>query len=356
MLHLATSLALLALAALSGFAASALGLPLPFMLGPLAVSALVATLIPERLPDGYRFPEPVRLAFIAIIGLMIGAQVTPALFAEAHHYALTLGAVTLFVGLAHGIGYAVFRHVGGYDSTTAFYASTPGGLYESIEMGEAAGADMTRLMMQQFLRVIAVVTMLPFGLSLWLGEPVGSAGGMSLARAEVPWSDLPLVALAGLGGLALGRALRLPAWQLTGPMALTAALSLSGYLGFEIPQWLVNLAQMILGTALGMRFTGLSRGLLLRGAGLAAVSVLGMLTLGVALAAALHTLTSESVDVLIISLAPGGVTEMALVALSLNANPAFVTLHHIYRILLTVLVIGAVTKFRPARRAAPPDQ
>lgn len=351
-----TTLALLVLAGLSGVGARGIGLPLPFLIGPLITSALIATLLTARLPAGYRFPEPVRLVFIAIIGLMIGAQVTPALFSEAHHYALTLGAVTVFVGLAHGIGYAVFRLLGGYDRVTAFYASTPGGLYESIEMGTAAGADMTRLMMQQFLRIIAVVTLLPFGLSLWLGEPVGSAAGMSLARAEVPWSDLPLIVLAGLGGLALGRALRLPAGQMTGPMAVAAVLSLTGWLGFEIPQWLINVAQMVLGTALGMRFTGLSRGLLLRGAGLAVVAVLGMLAVGVGLAAGLHAMTGEPVDVLVISLAPGGVTEMALVALSLSANPAFVTLHHIYRILLTVLVIGAVTKLRPLRRAAPPDR
>jgi membrane AbrB-like protein len=353
---LVTTLLLLAIAGLSGVGAQAAGVPLPFLIGPLVVSALIATVLPERLPDGYRFPEPVRLAFIAIIGLMIGAQVTPALFSEAHNYALTLGAVTLFVGLAHGLGYGVFRWLGGYDSVTAFYASTPGGLYESIEMGTAAGADVTRLMMQQFLRIIAVVTLLPFGLSLWLGAPVGSAAGMSLARAEVPWSDLPLIMLACLGGLALGWVLRLPAGQMTGPMAVAAALSLSGLLGFEIPQWLVNLAQVILGTALGMRFTGLNRGLMLRGAGLAVVSVAGMLAVGVSLAAGLHAMTGEPVDVLVISLAPGGVTEMALVALSLSANPAFVTLHHIYRILVTVLVIGTVTKLRRAPRAAPPDR
>jgi membrane AbrB-like protein len=223
-------------------------------------------------------------------------------------------------------------------------------------MGTAAGADVTRLMMQQFLRIIAVVTLLPFGLSLWLGAPVGSAAGMSLARPEVPWWDLPLIALAGLGGLVLGRGLRLPAGQLTGPMAVAAALSLSGLIGFDIPQWLANLAQVILGTALGMRFTGLSRGLMLRGAGLAVVAVSGMLVVGLGLAAGLHAVTAEPIDVLVISLAPGGVTEMALVALSLQANPAFVTLHHIYRILLTVLVIGTLTRLRSARPAAPPDR
>ena len=35
---------------------------------------------------------------------------------------------------------------------------------------------------------------------------------------------------------------------------------------------------------------------------------------------------------------------MALVALSLNANPAVVTLHHLYRIILTVVQLSWVTK------------
>ncbi|MBC7181122.1 MAG: AbrB family transcriptional regulator, partial [Roseovarius sp.] len=105
----ATTLFLLALSTLSGFAGQTIGLPLPFMLGPLAISALIATALPERLPTGYRFPQKLRLMFIAIIGLMIGAQVTPALFTEAHHYALTFGAVTVFVGLAHAMGYTIFR-------------------------------------------------------------------------------------------------------------------------------------------------------------------------------------------------------------------------------------------------------
>jgi uncharacterized membrane protein AbrB (regulator of aidB expression) len=35
---------------------------------------------------------------------------------------------------------------------------------------------------------------------------------------------------------------------------------------------------------------------------------------------------------------------MALIALSLNANPAFVTLHHVYRIILTVFVLTWVAR------------
>ena len=314
-------------------------MPLPYMLGPLAISGFIATVLPRHLPSDYSFPNWLRTVFIAIIGLMIGLQVTPDLFADSARFLASVLALVVFVLLAFVYNFQVYRRIGGYDRATAFYSSSPGGLYESLAMGEAGGADVSRLILQQFLRVIVVVTLLPIGLSLWLGASVGSAGGMSLARPSVPLETLPLIFLTGGAGIVLGKLLRLPAGQLTGPMALAAGLSLTGLVPLDIPQWLVNDAQIVIGTALGMRFTGLSRTLVLRGLGLSLLSVGGMFVIAAVLALLLVPVTGESFDVMLISFAPGGVTEMALVALSLQANPAFVTLHHIIRILLTVVVL-----------------
>ena len=337
MSRLIATILLIGISALAGLGAEWFGLPLPYLLGPLAITAFIATALPKVLPADYAFPNWLRTIFIAVIGLMIGAQVTPQLFADAGRLVASLGALVAFVIIALAYNYAIFRRLGGYDRATAFYASTPGGLYESLAMGEAAGADMPRLILQQFLRVIVVVTVLPIGLSLWLGAPVGSAGGMTLARPSVPLNTLPMIVIAGAAGIVAGKVLRLPAGQLTGPMAVAALLSLTGLWPLDIPQWLVNDAQIIIGTALGMRFTGLSRALILRGLGLSLVSVGGMLVVAAGFAALLAPLAGEGFDVMLISFAPGGVTEMALVALSLQANPAFVTLHHIVRILITVI-------------------
>lgn len=325
----------------AGFAAQALGLPLPFMLGPLVVSGLLATAGQRHLPRDFPGLAALRIVFIAVIGLMIGEQIRPELFHDASRLALSFAALTVFVGLALAWNYTVFRRLGGYDTATAFYSSTPGGLYESIAFGEEAGADPARLILQQFLRVIMTVTILPIALSLWTGAPVGSAGGMSLARADVPWSNLPLIALAIAGGIGLGIVLRLPARQLTGPMAAGMILSMVLGINLDIPQWLVNLAQIVVGTALGMRFKGIAARLILRGMGLSVLSVGGMLILAALMAFLLAPLTGLDFDVMLISFAPGGVTEMALVALSLQANPAVVTLHHIYRIILTIIGLVA---------------
>jgi membrane AbrB-like protein len=341
MAHIFVTFGLICLGALTGWGASLFGLPLPYLIGPLVICALIATALPHHLPEGYAFSHRLRQVFIGVIGLMIGAQVTPELVASAPEFAVTFTALALFIGVCLVYNFWVFRILGGYDRVTAFYSSSPGGLYESLALGEAAGGNVARLTLQQFLRVIIVVTALPVGLSLWLGEPVGSAGGVTLARDDVPWTDLPFIVMAGAAGYFGGKLMRFPAAQLTGPMAAAAILSVTGIFHVDIPIWLVNIAQIVVGCALGMRFTGLSRGLILRGAGLSLLSVGGMLALAMVFAVGVVQFVEEPLDVLLISFAPGGVTEMSLVALSLQANPAFVTLHHIFRILMTVVWLMA---------------
>ena len=69
-----------------------------------------------------------------------------------------------------------------------------------------------------------------------------------------------------------------------------------------------------------------------------------MMGLGIGFSVALHAITGIEFLHLMISFAPGGVAEMSIIALSLAANPALVSLHHIIRILLTVVEMGLLTR------------
>lgn len=344
------TLILTALSGLGGALAAWLHTPLPFMLGSLLTSGAIALFFNRHLPSDYKFPMQFRTLFMIIIGVMIGTRVTPEVIRALPNYLTSFALLTLFVVAAHGFNYAVFRRLGGYDRPTAFYSATPGGLMESIAMGEEAGADIAILTMQQFLRIIAVITLVPIGLSLWYGAPVGSASGQTLARAGADLHALPMVVITGLVGLYLGRAIHLPAAQLTGPLLAAAVVTVTGLADLPIPQWVINLCQIVVGASLGMRFAGLKGRTMVRASWLALISVAGMLGLGLICALILRPLTGLHLDVLLISFAPGGVTEMALVALSLHANPAIVTLHHIYRIILTVVEMGLMARISARRQ------
>lgn len=346
MRFLALTTVLVALAACGGQLATWAHLPMPWMLGSLIVTALVVLLwAPAPLQD-YHFPNGLRSVFVALIGVMIGSQVTPDLLAQAPGLALTLGALALFIACAHTANYLIFRHLGGYDRATAFYSGTPGGLMESIMMGEAAGADIRILTAQQFLRIICVITILPLGLSLWLGVPVGSASGMALSPDAAPVSpvNVVLICVAAVLGLVLARWVHLPAAQLTGPMLLAGLATMTGVLDLHLPFWLIAVAQLMIGLTLGLRFKGTNAALLRRCVWLSLTSVAVMLVIGAGFAGALFWITGIPFLNLLISFAPGGVAEMSIVALSLAANPAFVSLHHIARILMTVIEMPLIAR------------
>ncbi len=346
------TLGLCLIGAVGGALAQRLHIPLPWMLGSLITSAICLIFTQNNLLKDYSFPLKIRTGFIALIGVMIGTQVTPSLLTQLTVLPYTFVGLVTFVVIAHLGNYLIFRKIGGHSPATAFYSGTPGGLMESILMGEAAGANITVLTVQQFLRIVLVIGLVPTALSLWLGAPVGSAAGVSAGVAMgQPFSPLSLVliALVAAAGLLLANRIKLPASHLIGPLVLSGGLTLTGLVDLHLPNWLIAAAQVVVGTSLGLRFKGVSLRLLRRSVGLAFLSVSFMLILGAILSAILAQLTGIPVLHLIISFAPGGVTEMSLIALSLAANPALVSLHHVLRILMTVVIMGIL-----ARRVLPP--
>jgi hypothetical protein len=344
--HIAFTAFLLALGGLGGAVMAWFGTPLPYMLGSLTASALAVAIGQRHFPTGYQFPMKFRMIFVGVIGTLIGAQLTPDVVALLPLMLVSIPAVAAFVLGAHGMNYMIFRRLGGYDRATAYYSGSPGGLFESILFGEDAGADVRILTLMQFLRIIVVVTLVPVGMSIWEGHPVGSAGGMSFAPGANGWLDIPVVLAVAVVGLLLGEKLKLPAAQLIGPLIVAGVLATSGAVTIAAPGWLVAVAQVVLGTGLGIRFVGMTRGMFVRGMGLSVISVSAMMALGLALAVSVHVATGLPTDMLVVSFAPGGVVEMGLIALSIAANPAIVTLHHLVRILFTVGEMSLVHKRR----------
>ncbi|MFD2741189.1 AbrB family transcriptional regulator [Sulfitobacter aestuarii] len=332
----------------AGWLAHLTPVPLPYLLGSLMMTGVIATSLPNALPNGYSFPQRVRTVFIAIIGLTIGARVTSELTSDLDEMVYSLIAVSLFVLLAHMVNYQIFRRLGKMDRITAFFAAAPGGLIESVTLGETAGADTKHIVMQQFLRIIFVIALVPIAMSLWTGHPVGSAGEMDTATEDsLPATGIVLLLSTSLVGMLIAGILRLPAWELTGPLIAAAALNFVGVGAPTVPSWLLNISQIVIGVSLGVRFSGFSRRIIVQGLWLSAASVSIMLVIGGILAFLVLPLTDQPFSVLLIAFSPGGVTEMGLIALSLHANPAFVTLHHIYRITLTVLLLGFGAKHLP---------
>ena len=115
------TIALLALGGLGGFIASLTLMPLPWMLGALIATAGFTIARPDSLPNTYKFPMLLRMLFIAVIGVMIGAQVTPNLVVRAPLMIMSLVGLSVFVPIGFMANFWIFRRLVGYDRATAFF-------------------------------------------------------------------------------------------------------------------------------------------------------------------------------------------------------------------------------------------
>ncbi|MEM0990636.1 MAG: AbrB family transcriptional regulator [Pseudomonadota bacterium] len=338
--------AAVAIAFVGGVFASLIGTPLPWLLGAMVATAAALAAGLKIGGQDLSFPQLPRMAFITVIGVAIGGTASPQMLAELANWWPSLAMVMVFVGIAQVINYQIFRRLAGYDKPTAYYCATPGGLIESVQLGEEAGGNATLLTVQHFSRIAITVSLVPLIYWVMRGEAVGSAAGVSMENGAPlgPVDALILAACALLGGWG-GRRVGLPAAIITGPIILSALAHGTGLTEAQLPDWLIAVAQLVIGLGLAMRFRGMTRALLLQGIGLGLLTVSVMLTLGAGMAAMLDAAGDHAFQVLLMCFAPGGVVEMGLIALSLGVSPMMVTLHHIVRIGFTVVAVPLAARW-----------
>lgn len=314
----------LAIGAVGGLIFHLVGLPLAWMLGPLVANLLVSA----RGVD-VRVPERLREAFLGVLGLVLGSQVTPELAARVLEWPLSMALLLVGVAASTAAAAAWYRRCG-FDSVSAWFASAPGAMTAMILMGEKCGGEPRRIAIAQSLRVVLVVLILPP--LFWAYEGAAANGEPAVRTLQDPWLLLALPALIPLGHL-----LKLPSPTLLAPLVFTALLSGFDIATLRLPDWGMNLMLWVLGSAIGSRFRGLSSARLGRYLFEAFVATLVALAVLALFAELIHRLVGVPRDVALLALAPGGIGEMAILAVALDLDPVFVAFHHLLRMVALML-------------------
>jgi uncharacterized protein len=338
----------LVLGALGGATFAALNLPLPWMLGALAVTTLASVGGLEL-----RVPELLRRPMIAVLGAMLGTTFTPERLDAALSWLPSLAALPLYVVVVGGLIFLYLRRCSDFDPTSAFFAASPGGLSEMIALSDQLGGDQRRVSLVHGARLLFIVSTVPFLARMFGYEPPDRPSGLELAFDA---TDLGLLAALGAGGYLLARWLRLPAATFVGPLLGSAAAHLLGWIAVDPPDVLMALAQLVLGSAVGARFSGTPLALVGRTLLLGAGATVIMLLITLAFGGALSALTGNPLTLLLLAFIPGGFTEMSLIALAMGVDPAFVVTHHSVRVFLVVLIaLPAFAWLKRAGRLEPAD-
>ena len=328
----------------------ALGLPLPFLFGPMLM-CLCAALLGAPL-KGF---GQVSVAARTILGVAVGASITPQLFSELPRMAASIAIIPVYIAVIGLVGVPFFRRIWGFDAPTAYYAAMPGGLQDMVIFGTEAGGNPRALSLIHATRVLLVVTLAPFILTHFYGAALSNPIGAPIK--DVPIHELGLVVIAALVGWKGGEKLGLFGASILGPMIVTAALSLSGLIHIRPPAEAILAAQFFIGCGIGVHFTGITWSELSRVviAAIAYVFLLAALAALVALIVA--TLALGHPTEAFLAFAPGGQAEMTVLAIVTGADLGFVVTHHLTRIVLVIVgaPLAASLMGRRARRSRPED-
>ncbi len=316
-----------------------LKLPLPWFLGALTAClvASVANLPVQR-------PSPLSIPMRAVLGVAVGSAYTPALLDRLPGMAGSLLLLIPFMLVVIAMGMLFYERVGRFDRPTAFYSAVPGGLTDMTTMAEESGANVRAVILIQASRILMIVFALPLWLQWHDGLEVSRAFATRVRLAEIWPSDALIMIALGWGGWWTARRLGLAGAPIVGPMLASGTAHALGFTLTKVPLEILIIAQVSVGTMLGCQF----RGLTLR-------EFTGTMTWGIAYALFLVAVTAavastvadltgfDPVSVLL-AFAPGGQTELNLLAYVLGLDVAYVALHHLMR--LAIVILGAQMIFR----------
>jgi membrane AbrB-like protein len=343
---------LLALAA--ALACTWMHVPLPWMIGPL-----VATAVSSMRGAPTQSWNPLRNTAQWTIGTALGLYFTPQVAGLlASLWWVIVLAVVWALALGWSFGVWMYRRertrLGGTEHqqrATCYFAGSIGGASEMTLLSEREGARTDLVAASHSVRLLAVTILVPFAFTF------SGLHGIDLAPPGprvVDWGGLALLAAAtGLGALAMERTGRPNPWFL-GALLVALGLTTFGINLSALPQWLTNLAQLVIGVSLGVRFEARFVHTAPRWLLSVLLGTLGMIVLSAGFAALLAMGTGVHPATMILGTSPGGITEMAITAKVLQLGVPMVTALQVCRLVAVLVLVGPLFRWRYGRGTGKP--
>lgn len=307
-------------------------LPLPFLFGPM-FACLFAALLGVKMQGAGQ----VSIGARTVLGVAVGASVTPALLDQLPLMAMTLALIPVYVIIIGLIGVSFFHRICGFDRITSYYAAMPGGFQDMVAFGQEAGGNGRSLSLIHATRVLIIVTLVPILLTGPLGVSLDNPIGVP--AASLPLHEMVIMLTIALIGWKGGEQIGLFGASILGPLILAVALSLGDVIHHRPPAEAILFAQFFIGMGIGMYYRGVTMVELRRD--VASGAAFALILAGLAACFTLLAFRFGSAPLLeaFLSFSPGGQAELTVLAIVAGADLGFIVIHHVTR--MVFVIIGA---------------
>ncbi len=321
------------------------GLKLRLPAGAL-IGSMLATAVLNVAFESACMPPELKFYTQVATGVYIGAKISRENLRELREIiwpALLL--VVIMLAFAVGVGGFIYS-ISDMTIATALFAMAPAGITDMTLASMDYDAESSVVALIQTLRIIFTISILPSVIK-WVHshrrtEVSGPAqeAPASAARKKT-WADLGLTFLIGLLFGGLGKYLGFPGGAIAFSMIGCSAFNLATNRGY-MPLNLRRFIQMFAGALIGCTVGRAQIIQILNLRGVTVIAIVSFLLLNLLAAAVISRIFHMDIVTALFACAPGGVTDMALIAEDLGADSVRVAGMHMVRLVGIVAVYPTI--------------
>ena len=321
----------------SAIVADYFAIPLAWMLGPMIITSLAAL-------SGLKIKMP-KLALssiLIILGLHIGNYIDQNLFNQMINWIWTSVIMLIYIIVCIFIVSKYLQKYSGYGQKASIFSAAPGALGPLMILAENEKIDLSQVATSHLIRLIIIITVIPFIV-------VNNAVTETIIIDDFNYMDqnhlnLFFLVVASLIFIYIFDKIKIPAALLSGTLFASGLLQITDIASYKLPDASINFCLLILGASVGCRFAEKTVKEIANNSlhSLVATTILVLLSLVAAYTATFFVDTN--ILTLILSFSPGGIYEVAVIAIAFDLEPDFVAFHHIIRLLFILFMVPVILK------------
>ena len=334
-------LATLLLSVMGTIIAIYINIPLPFLLGPLIILT-ASSIFRIKITSIASLHKPV----FFLLGIYLGATLFKSSQLISFEIMNSLLLMLIFNILAVFIGSWYFIKFAKYTKTEAVFTALPGLLAYIASYLVEYKIPFEKVVIPHAIRVIVVVTMMPFLYSVIANRQVSSSIDVidfTIPQLEVLHS-LVIISICAIPILIIFKKLRIVNFYFLAGMITATLMYYLGFVSAELPNSGLQIILVFIGIMIGTRLSKVPYKQLIKYSGIGIISTILLIIVTVVCAYFSSILLDKSFLSIFLSFAPGGVHEMVLIALIYGIEPLFVTIHHLVRIIAISFFLPFISK------------
>ena len=321
----------------SALVADYFNVPLAWFLGPMLITSLAALMGLK-----VKMPKLVLSSILIVLGLYIGNYIDKELFAQMHQWIWTSLVMLVYIITSVLIVSKYLEFFSKYEKKTSIFSAAPGALGPLMILAEDEKTDLSQVAISHLIRLIIIVTVFPFIVSSFY--EVENVKFVEEVIQNQNVSQLLILIASSIVLIIFFDRLKIPAALLSGTLVASGILQITEVASFQISADIIDYCLLILGSSVGCRFANKSFGEIGRNALHSFVATFLLVILGVIAALVASLLINKNFFTLLLSYCPGGIYEVAVIAIFFDLDPEFVSFHHIIRLLMILFIVPIILK------------